>query len=573
MAISMKQKLGEMLVDEGIITHDHLDQALKEQKANGGRIEQILVKMGFISEEVIMAFLGNQMSIPTVKIADMGNIDAEIIKMVSQNFAQRQILVPVSKEGNKLKVAMADPLNVSAIDDVKMMTGLEIEPVLASEDEIKATIAKAYSADTSAEMEEALHDLDVEDHQVDVLETGDDDESAAAAAKDGEKAPVIKIVNLILNQAVKEGASDIHIEPGEKESRVRFRIDGVLHEKQVLPKKFHGPLVSRIKIIGEMDIGERRKPQDGRIKLKLLGREIDMRVSCLPVVFGEKLVIRIADSTALQLDLAKLGFEPDILQVYKKNIEAPYGIILVTGPTGSGKTVTLYSTLGLLNYPDDNLSTIEDPVEILIEGVTQVQANPKAGLTFAAGLRSFLRQDPDIIMVGEIRDGETASIAINAALTGHLVLSTLHTTDAPGAITRLDNMGIEPFLITSSVIMVISQRLVRKLCPKCKEAYEVAPEILEEMQFKVKPGEKIIFYKPKGCEHCAKTGYKGRVGIYEVMTMNEPIQKGILARQSADDLKKIAIETGMVTLRQAGIRKIRQGVTSIEEILRATKAD
>lgn len=570
MTVSMKKKLAQMLVDEGIITDAQLQEALKEQKASGIRLEQSLVKLGHVTNDIIMAFMGTQMGIPTVNFSDLGELDVNIIKLVPENICQRQTLIAISKIGNKLTVAMADPLNVSAIDDIKLMTGFEVEPVLASESDIKQSIVKCFST-SSVEMEEVMKDLEnVRDIEVVGAEEELDTAKLAAASED---APIVKLVNAVITRAIEEGASDIHLEPYEKGCRARYRIDGVLHEKSSPPKKIYPALVSRIKIISELDIAERRKPQDGRCKIKMVGKEVDMRVSILPTKFGEKVVIRILDTGNLQLDLDQLGFESDVLQIYKKNVEAPYGMILVTGPTGSGKSTTLYSTLSLLNFPDVNILTIEDPVEFVVKGINQVQVNPKAGLTFSNGLRSFLRQDPDIIMVGEIRDGETAGIAINAALTGHLVLSTLHTNDAPGAVTRLDNMGVEPFLISSSVLMVIAQRLVRKICPKCKESYEVSADVLEDLNIKPKEGEKIIFYKGMGCQYCANTGYKGRAAIYEIMTMNDETRKIILKRGTASDVKKIAISSGMITLREAGIRKVKAGVTSIEELLRVTTAD
>ncbi len=568
--MSMKRKIAQMLVDEGIITEDQLAQAEKEHKEGGIRLEQAIVKLGFSTEDAILAFMATQMSIPSVNFSELGELDPAIVKSVPENVCQRQALIPIAKKGNTLTIAMADPLNVSAIDDIKLMTGFDVEPALATEAEIKAAITKYFST-SSQDMEDVMKDLeDVQD--IEVIE-GEEEASAAELAKAGEDAPIVKLVNAILQKAIEENASDIHLEPYEKSCRTRYRVDGVLHERTAPPKKIYAALVSRIKIISELDIAERRKPQDGRTKLRVAGKEIDMRVSILPTTFGEKVVIRILDSSNLQLDMTQLGFDQDILQVYKKNVDAPYGMILVTGPTGSGKSTTLYSTLSLLNFPDVNIVTIEDPVEFVVKGINQVQVNPKAGLNFSNGLKSFLRQDPDIIMVGEIRDGETASIGINAALTGHLVLSTLHTNDAAGAITRLDNMGIEPFLISSSVIMIIAQRLIRKICPKCKESYEVSHELLEELGIKPKDGEKIMFYRGTGCGHCNNTGYKGRAAIYEVLSMNDEIRKAVLKRSSSSDIKKIAIDTGMVTLREAGIRKVKQGVTSIEELFRATTTD
>ena len=570
MTVSMKKKLAQMLVDEGIISDNQLQEALKESKVQNVRLEQAIVKLGYITDEVLMAFMGTQMGIPTVNLSDHGEIDPNVVKLLPENVCQRQILVAISKKGNNLTVAMSDPLNVSAIDDIRLMTGFEVTPVLSSESEIKAMIQKIFS-NTTAEMEEVMKDLEnVEDVELMAAEEEIDAAKLAAASED---APIVKLVNAMLTRAIEEKASDIHLEIYEKITRLRYRIDGVLHEKTAPPRKVYAALVSRLKIISELDIAERRRPQDGRCKVKVSGKEVDMRVSVLPTGFGEKVVIRVLDTSNLQLDLNQLGFEPDILQLYKKNVDAPYGMILVTGPTGSGKSVTLFSTLALLNYPDVNIVTIEDPIEFVTQGVNQVMVNPKAGLTFASGLKSFLRQDPDIILVGEIRDSETALIAINAALTGHLVLSTLHTNDAPQAMTRLDNMGVEPFLITSSVIMVIAQRLLRKICPKCKEAYEVSAEVLEDLNIKPAAGEKVVFYRGLGCSNCANTGYKGRAAIYEVMVMNDEIRKLVLKHASGTDIKKMAIETGLVTLREAGIRKVKAGTTSIEELLRTTSVD
>ncbi|MEK6646651.1 MAG: type IV-A pilus assembly ATPase PilB [Candidatus Firestonebacteria bacterium] len=567
---TMREMLSQMLVDEGVITDAQLQDAVKEQKASGIRFEQALVKLGFATDEVILAFLGNQMGIKTVNLAELGELNVEVVRAVPEGVALKQCVIPIAKNNNKLTVAIADPLNISALDDIKLSTGFEIEPVLASETDIKEAILKYYSTTTQG-MEEVMKDLEnVED--VEVLE-GEKEMDASQLAAASEDAPIVKLVNVMLSEAVKSGASDIHLEPYEKKSRLRYRIDGILHETKSPPKRMHAAIISRVKIMSQLDIAERRRPQDGRAKIKVTGKDVDLRVSILPTVFGEKLVIRILDTGNLQLDLGQLGFESDILQIFKKNIEVPYGMILVTGPTGSGKSTTLYSTLSTLNFPDVNILTIEDPVEFVVSGINQVQANPKAGLTFADGLKSFLRQDPDIIMVGEIRDKETAGIAINAALTGHLVLSTLHTNDAPGAMTRLDNMGIEPFLISSSVVMVIAQRLVRKICPKCKEAYEVSPEVIRELGVIPQGEEKFILYRGMGCDRCSKTGYKGRLSLYEVMPMTDNLRAVVLKRAPGTEIKKVARKDGMVTLREAGIKKVFAGVTTIEELLRVTMAD
>ena len=501
------KRLGEMLVETGIITSEQLSEALEEQKKSGGRLGQNLMALGYITEDVMAAFVGKQLGISYVSLSEYGDIPAEVIKIVPENISRHQTLVPISLEDNILTIAMADPLNVFTVDDLRVMTGYEIKVVISSEAEIKQTIEKYYG--NKGSMEDILKTMDDTKGgggTLEVVQEHEEQVDIASLEAMGEEAPVVKIVNLVLTGAVKSGASDVHIEPFEKTLRTRYRIDGVLHEISSPPKRLTAAIVSRIKIMANLDIAERRLPQDGRIKVKVLGKEVDLRVSILPTAFGEKVVMRILDASSLCLDLTKLGFDPDVLPIYQKNIDVPYGIVLVTGPTGSGKSTTLYSSLSTLNYPDRNIMTIEDPVEYVLEGINQVQAKPDIGLTFAAGLRSFLRQDPDIIMVGEIRDAETAEIAINAALTGHLVFSTLHTNDASGAVTRLTNMGIEPFLTASTVVMVIAQRLVRKICDHCKEDYQVPASFIRDLGQKYEDDKPVLLYRGKGCDHCSNTG-------------------------------------------------------------------
>ena len=575
---AIKKKLGDLLVEVGIITAEQLQEALEEEKIRGGRLGETLMELGYITEDVLLAFLGKQCGVSYVSLSEFGEIDEEVIKSVPESIARHQTLIPIALEKKTLTIAMSDPLNVFAIDDLRLMTGKEINVVIASESELKSAIEKYYGAKGS--MEDIVKEMELsinDEGNVEVVkkaDAGGDDIIALEAA--GEEAPIIKIVNLLLGAAVKTGASDIHIEPYEKILRVRYRIDGVLHEVSSPPKKLQNAVVSRLKIMAALDIAERRLPQDGRIKIKVVNKEVDLRVSVLPTAFGEKVVMRILDASSLCLDLTKLGFDPDVLSIYKKDIEVPYGIILVTGPTGSGKSTTLYSTLSTLNYPDRNIITIEDPVEYVLEGINQVQARADIGLTFAAGLRSFLRQDPDIIMVGEIRDTETAEIAINAALTGHLVFSTLHTNDAPGAVTRLNNMGIEPFLTTSTVVMIVAQRLVRVICKHCKEPYEVPTDFLSSIGVKeeeIKSKKKVTLYRGKGCDNCSNTGYRGRMACFEVMEITDDVRELVLNRESTHLIKSKARENGMVTLREAAIKKLFTGVTTVEEVMRVTFAD
>jgi type IV pilus assembly protein PilB len=603
MADSMKMRLGEMLVDEGIITPEQLQEALQEQKTKGGRLEMILITRGYVTQDVIMAFVGTQLGIPHVSLTEM-TIPADVIAAVPDSIAVNHCLIPVYMKDKKLTVAMADPLNVFAIDDVKMMTGFDVEPAIASEADIKAMHTKYYGANAGHKtassqnaataaaaakksntktksfeeappvyMDQLLSSMGSEDSgNLEVVEEQEDELDIASLESAGEDAPVVRVVNFILTEAVRAGASDIHIEPYEKNYRCRYRIDGVLHEVKGPPKSMSAAVSSRLKIMSSLDIAERRLPQDGRIKIKVLGKEIDLRVSICPVQFGEKIVMRILDSSNLSLDIPKLGFEDGVQQKFEKAIREPYGLVLVTGPTGSGKSTTLYSALHAINDPDTNISTIEDPVEYNLPGINQVNAKAGIGLTFAAGLRSFLRQDPDVVMVGEIRDKETAEIAINAALTGHLVFSTLHTNDAPGAVTRMGNMGVEPFLITSTVHCVVAQRLLRRICKNCKESYVADPEILKEMDLEI-TGEEVLLYKGKGCSACADTGYKGRMAIHEVMILNDDFRKAVIQRKPAAELKAVARAGGMQTLRECGVQKVLKGLTSVEELFRVAHGD
>ncbi len=597
----MAERLGELLVKRNFITPDQLKKAIDEQKFKGGRLESILVKLGFIKEDDLLSFLSAQYRVPSVKLSKI-EINPNVIKLVPASKAKNYLMIPVQRVGPKLTLAMADPSNIVAIDEIKFMTSFNVEPVVASEAEIVEAIKKYYGGggavagmgkvsfdaaeynldeESSAALDSAMaldddmvnvDDFDALVHgavdNIEVIETQQVDEGGEI------EGPIIKIVNGILIKAIKVGASDIHFEPYERVFRVRYRLDGVLRREMALPNKIRNAIISRLKIMAKLDIAEKRLPQDGRIKLRMgKGREMDFRVSTVPTLFGEKVVLRLLDKSALQLDLTKLGFEQSSLEDLEKAIHKPVGMILVTGPTGSGKTTTLYSVLSELNKESENIMTAEDPVEYNFMGINQVQMHEDIGLTFASSLRSFLRQDPDIIMVGEIRDFETAQIAIQAALTGHLVLSTVHTNDAPGTISRLIDMGIEPFLISSSVILILAQRLIRKICSECKEQLKVHPQLLIDLGVPPDEAKNFNVYKGKGCAICSGTGYKGRVGLYEVMTMKEEVKELVLSRSSTSEIKKEAIRLGMKTLRQSGIHKVKEGLTTIEEVLRATMDD
>ena len=561
-------RLGELLLREKLITPLQLHKAVEEQKQGGGRLGYQLTKMGFIEENELTAFLSKQYGIPSINLAEF-EIEPEIIKLIPKDVASKHQVIPVNRSGNTLIIAMADPSNIFAIDDIKFLTGYNIEVVVASEAAIVEAIERYYTSNVS--FDDVMMDFD--DEEIDVADSEEDIDLMDLEKTAGE-APVIKLVNLILVDAIKKGASDIHIEPYEKLLRVRYRIDGMLYEVMKPPMKLKNAIVSRIKIMSSLDIAERRLPQDGRIKLKLgKGKEMDFRVSVCPVIWGEKVVMRLLDKGALQLDMTKLGFDAKPLADFKTAIAKPYGMVLITGPTGSGKTTTLYSALSELNKVSHNISTAEDPVEYNLQGINQVQMHDDIGLNFAAALRSFLRQDPDIIMVGEIRDFETAEIGVKAALTGHLVLSTLHTNDAPSTVTRLLNMGVEPFLVASSVNLIQAQRLMRKVCQECKEVTEVNPQTLMELGVPESEVDQYTVYRGVGCRTCNNTGYKGRVGIYEVMTITDELKEFILNGASTLELKREAVRQGMDTLRMCAVKKVKAGLTTVDEVLRVTIED
>jgi type IV pilus assembly protein PilB len=563
-------RLGELLLRDQIISAEQLQRAQEESKRSGDRLGNSLVKMGAIQEEDLTQFLSRQYGVPAINLNEF-DIEPEVIALVSKDVATRHKVVPVNRAGNSLIVAMADPSNILAIDDLKFVTGYNIEVVVASEVGINQALTRYYEKSSEAQLEQVMSELQ---EDVEVSEDGDENVNAVDLAKASEDAPVVKLCNHILLSAIGQGASDIHIEPYEKSYRVRFRVDGVLREQMQPPLKLKNALSSRLKIMAKLDIAERRLPQDGRIKLKVsASKEMDFRVSVLPTLFGEKIVMRLLDKGNLQLDMTKLGFEPEQLAIFKKALEKPYGMVLVTGPTGSGKTTTLYSGLQELNQPSDNISTAEDPVEFNLPGINQVQVSDGIGLSFAAALRSFLRQDPDTIMIGEIRDFETAEIAVKAALTGHMVLSTLHTNDAPSTITRLLNMGVEPFLVTASVNLVEAQRLVRKICAGCKQPTETPKDELRALGAKDEEIDTATCHKGVGCEKCNGTGYKGRIAVYEVMDFTEPLRELVLQGASSVELKVEAIKQGMRTLRMSGITKICQGTSTVDEVGRLTAGD
>jgi type IV pilus assembly protein PilB len=565
----MAARLGEILLQANLISRDHLEQAIAQQKVDGGRLGSILTKLGLVNEQDVSRYLGEKFGIPYIDL-DAQTVAPEVIRLLHPSIVQRHLVIPVAKSGTTLSMAMADPTNVHAVDDIKFMTGLKVELMVATESAIRRAIDRYY--DASETLQNVM--ASIEDAGMEVMENREDANLNLSDLKQAvEEAPVVKLVNLILAEAIKRGASDIHAEPYEKVFRVRFRIDGVLYEVMTPPLGLKNAIISRLKIMASLDISERRLPQDGRMKVKFKGREVDFRVSTLPTLFGEKVVMRLLDKSNLKLDLSKLGFAPKALADFEAAIRAPYGMILVTGPTGSGKTTTLYSALDRLNQPETNIMTAEDPVEFNIRGINQVQIRESIGLNFAAALRSFLRQDPDIIMVGEIRDYETAEIAVKAALTGHLVLSTLHTNDAPSAVTRLLNMGIEPFLVASSVILILAQRLLRRVCVKCKTPVTVQPHALIDIGLTEEEAASIACYKGTGCEACSGTGYKGRIAIYEVMALSPELHDMVLRGASPQEVKRGAIQQGMQTLRMSGLQKLQEGITTVEEVLRVTFKD
>ncbi len=569
----MSVRLGEILLKESLITQEQLQKALEFQRANGGKLGSCLTKMGFITDDDITGVLSRQYGVPSINLK-FYEIDPNVIKLIPQDTALRYQVIPLSRVGSVLTIAMTDPTNVFAMDDIKFMTGFNVEPVVASESAIGEAITRFYGgSDTdNEELSKMMKDL-VEDEELE-LAADEAEMDAASLEKAAEEAPIIKLVNLILTDSVKRGASDIHLEPYETEMRVRFRVDGMLQTVMSPPLRLKDAMTSRIKIMAKLDIAEKRLPQDGRIMIKYRAdgkkKELDFRVSSVPTLYGEKIVMRLLDKENLRLDMTKLGFEPESLKKFERQILKPYGMVLVTGPTGSGKTNTLYSSVSRLNTVDTNIMTAEDPVEFQLGGINQVQMKEQIGLNFAAALRAFLRQDPNIILVGEIRDFETAEIAVKAALTGHLVLSTLHTNDAPSTISRLMNMGIEPFLVATSVNLICAQRLVRRICANCKEELEVPEQALIDAGYSPEEAKKTKIYHGKGCSTCNKGGYKGRTGLYEVMEINDELRELILVGASALELKKKAIEQGMITLRRSGLIKVALGQTTMEEVLRET---
>ena len=555
--VERKPLLGQILVEQGYILSEQLEMALKEQTATNLRIGEILVKNGWVTEKDLAEAISKQTKYPFVSLS-MFRPMQEAIETIPESMARRLEVVPLSIDANanKLTIAISDPFNILALDEIRMITGMDLDIMIATLSDIKRAIESFYSVKSS--IDRALIEV--------VEEESAEFDLSREEAVSIDDAPVVKLVNTILGQAVESGASDVHVEPFESETRVRYRIDGVLFDMLTFPKHLHPPVSSRIKIMSGMDIAEKRHPQDGRILLRAAGRRIDIRVSSLPAIYGEKLVMRLLDQATAMVGLEKLGLDPEEKVVLDKIIEVPYGIILVTGPTGSGKSTTLYSILQTLNSYDVNITTVEDPVEYTITGVNQVQINEKAGLTFDTVLRSILRQDPDIILVGEMRDTETAQLAVRAALTGHLVLSTLHTNDAPSSIIRMVDMGIPSFLVSSSVVAVMAQRLVRKLCPRCKVPYELPHDVAESLGL---DGFTTV-YKPVGCEECRGTGYKGRTAIFEIMSMTEEIRRAVMTGATSDDLRAMAISQGMRTLRVSGAKKVKDGITSADEVLSVT---
>jgi len=565
----VNERIGELLVKENLLTAEQLREARDEAKHKNQRLGAQITQLGYLDETELADFVAKQYGVPSINLEEF-EIDRAVIELVPEEVAIKHTVIPVNRAGSTLILATSDPSNIFALDDIKFLTGYNIQPVVASEESIRRAVDQYY--DQSSSLEDVMGDFD--DSDIDLVHDVDDVD-AAELAKASEDAPVVKLVNLILTDAVKKVASDIHIEPYEKSFRVRYRIDGVLYEVMKPPMKLKNAITSRVKIMSELDIAERRLPQDGRIKLKLgRGREMDFRVSVLPTLFGEKIVLRLLDKSNLQLDMTKLGFEQPQLDVFQRSIHQPYGMVLVTGPTGSGKTTTLYSALSELNKVADNLSTAEDPVEFNLAGINQVQMHDEIGLNFAAALRSFLRQDPDIIMVGEIRDFETAEIAVKAALTGHMVLSTLHTNDAPSTVNRLLNMGIEPFLVSSSVNCIVAQRLARRICEECKEQdAEVNTEALVEAGMAEDRARGVVPVKGRGCRNCSDTGFKGRIALYEVMELKDELKEFVLNGASALELKREAMRLGMQSLRQSALAKLAEGTTTLSEVFRVSTAD
>ena len=569
--------LGELLLREKRITPEQLQAALNHQRSNGGQLGSNLVKLGFVRDEDITSLLSRQYGVPAIDLSQF-DLDPAIVRLIPGETAAKYQVIPIGRVGTALRLAMIDPTNVFAMDDIKFMTGLHVEPVVATESAVRDAMTRCYGQTAACGpsgdlVTRALEGLGPEDEGLQVLAEAQDIDPAALEQQ-GAEAPIIRLVNALLLSAIQRGASDIHIEPYEKELRIRFRIDGVLQPVMGPPLKYRDPITARLKIMARLDIAEKRLPQDGRITARLSDqgrlREIDFRVSCLPTLFGEKIVLRLLDPEQLRLDMTRLGLEPAALATFEAAIRRPWGLVLVTGPTGSGKTNTLYSAIAQLNQPGVNILTAEDPVEFNIAGINQLQVRDQIGLTFASALRSFLRQDPNVILVGEIRDLETAAIAVRAALTGHMVLSTLHTNDAPSTINRLVNMGVEAFLVNNAVNLVCAQRLVRRICEQCREPHALAPEVLVEAGFDPAEAGAVRLLRGRGCERCGRTGYRGRIGLFEVMEMTEGLRQLVIENAPVSALRRLAIEEGMVTLRQSGLRKVRDGLTTLDEVVRET---
>jgi type IV pilus assembly protein PilB len=564
---SFGERIADVLIEDGLLLPSQLQEAVDQQKAQGGRLLKILTDKQYVSEQDMVISMGRCLDTPPINLSRV-RVPEEVADLVPKEMCRAYKLSPICKLGNKLFVAMADPLNVLALDDLRQRTKLEIITMITTERAVTETLSGVGSA--SAAMDEVIKNAQAADG-VEEVKAKAEDIDLDRIAVESEDAPVVKIVNLILVQAMKEKASDIHIEPFDKQLKLRYRVDGNLIEASSPPKALQLPIASRVKILAGLDIAERRLPQDGRFRIRVSGKEVDLRVSILPTVYGEKIVIRLLDKGALSGSIAQLGMDPETMRTFQKAVDAPHGMILVTGPTGSGKTTTLYSVLAELNNPEYNIVTVEDPIEYQIPGINQVAVKADIGLTFAESLRSILRQDPDIVMIGEIRDNETADIAVKAALTGHQVLSTLHTNDAAGAISRMDDMGIEPFLISSSVILTCAQRLVRRVCPNCKEEFKPEPELLAKLG--LPEDDATVFYRGTGCDRCKRRGYAGRAAIIEVLSVSETIRRLIIKRASAAVIKNQALAEGMKSLRMVGLDKAREGITTLEEVLRVTAED
>ncbi|MEW6757497.1 MAG: type IV-A pilus assembly ATPase PilB [Acidobacteriota bacterium] len=569
----MAERLGEMLLKAGLISQQQLQEALALQKSNGGKLGYNLVRLGHVKEEDITSLLSEQYGVPAIHLEHF-EIDESVLKHIPSDVAQKYLVIPIERTGATLTVAMADPSNVFALDDIRFITGYQVEPVVASEASIREAIAKYYGSTHDIQLKAIMDEIQKEEVADLEVEEEDSEISAEDLEAASQDAPVVKLCNVVMTDAVRRGASDIHIEPYEKDFRVRFRIDGVLYEILRPPMKLKEAIASRIKILAKLDIAEKRLPQDGRIKMRMKidnkSKEIDYRVSTVPTLYGEKIVMRLLDKEGLKLDMTQLGFEEESLKKFERAILKPYGMVLVTGPTGSGKTNTLYSAVGRLNTPETNIMTAEDPVEFNIQGCNQVQMKEGIGLNFASALRAFLRQDPNVILVGEIRDFETAEIGVKAALTGHMVLSTLHTNDAPSTISRLMNMGIEPFLVATSVHLIQAQRLIRRICRDCKEEMQLPRKALLDLGYTEEEAETTKVYKGRGCPTCNNSGYKGRTALMEVMEMSDQLREMVLMGANAVELKRQSLEEGMITLRRSGLIKISKGVTTIDEVVRET---